>query len=152
MTDPLQRVLDRQEIVDQMHAYCRWVDVNRPDEQVKMFVEDCVTRYGGGTDIVGRDALLDMLHAALARYSATHHHVSNIEIDFTGADTADAVSYVYAWHRHVDETKPDFILHARYVDTWRRTDEGWRCVTRFLRSAGTIPPRDDLDPIGRVPS
>ena len=48
MDDRLDRLLDRQEIIDQMHAYARWVDLNRPEEVAKLFVDDCRVNHGPG--------------------------------------------------------------------------------------------------------
>ena len=43
-------------------------------------------------------------------------------VEFTGEDTAKAVSYVRAWHRFVDHDKPDMILWGEYHDRWERID------------------------------
>jgi hypothetical protein len=86
----------------------------------------------------------------LAKYAATHHHLSNIMIDLDG-DAATVISYVLAWHRHCDPNEPDFDLYGEYHDTWQRTPEGWRCARRALLAAGTSPARDDLEPIVRAP-
>lgn len=146
------RLADRAEIVDVMHAYARWVDLNRPDEQVRVLTEDCRVNYGRGDDgwIEGRDALRAALEAALAPFAATNHVISNVEVAFDGPDRATAVSYVHAWHRFRDGG-PDFHLLGRYHDVWTRTAEGWRMAERRLRVAGTIPPEhaDALEPIGR---
>ena len=140
MDADVQALLDRQEITDWMHAYCRWVDHNRPDEQAKMFTEDCRTNFAAGDDrwIDGRAGFEEMVRTALTRYAATHHQVSNIEIDFDeDRDFADARSYVYAFHRHVDDSAPDFHLYAHYVDRWVRTADGWRCASRRLEVSST---------------
>jgi hypothetical protein len=150
--DHLRRLVDRQEIVDRMHAYARWVDINRPDEQVKVFTEDCRVNYGKGDDgwITGRDALERVLREALAAYVATNHSISNIEIDFVDPDTATATSYVHAWHRVVDP-RPDYHLYGRYPDVWRRTPDGWRMVERRVTVAGTVgaTETDQREPIER---
>ena len=84
----LARLADRQDIVDQMHAYARWVDLNRVDEQVKVFVEDCRTNFAKGEDhwMHGRDAMQAFVTGALAPYAATNHTISNIEITFETPD------------------------------------------------------------------
>jgi hypothetical protein len=152
MQDQLRQMADRAEIVDGMHAYARWVDLNRPDEQVKVFVDDCRVNFGRGDDgwIEGREALQGALEAALAPFSATSHAVSNIEIDFDGADRATAVSVVQAWHRFRGD-EPDFLLMARYHDRWVRTADGWKMAERRLKVAGTVggPDPATLEPLGR---
>jgi hypothetical protein len=139
---------DRVAITDGLHHYCYWVDRNRPDRQVEIFTTDCQVVFRKDRVIVGPDKVEKILQAGLEKYAATHHHLSNITIDFDG-DAAAVRSYVYAWHRHVDPDAADMHLYGEYHDTWRRTPDGWRCAARTLLSAGTIPPRDDLDGIGR---
>ena len=151
MPDPslLAQLLDRQEITAVMAAYARWADLNRPERQAATFVEDCRVSYHPGDWIAGREALTEQLRAALARYVQTSHHVSNIEIDFEGPDTAAAQSAVIAWHRRHDGS--EWTLYGRYVDRWTRTEAGWRLAERELRAAGAVG-RDDrqLPPLGRA--
>lgn len=146
------RAGDRAEIVDAMHAYARWVDLNRPDEQVKVCTEGCRVNYGRGDGgwIVGRDALREALEAALAPFSATNHVITNVEVDFVGPDRATATSAVHAWHRFRDGS-PDFHLFGRYQDVWVRTAGGWRLDERRLLATGTIPAAhaEGLEPLPR---
>lgn len=139
---------DRQAIADGLHHYCFWVDRNRPDRQVEIFTDDCQVYFRADRPIEGREAVRQVVVAGLAKYAATHHHLSNIMIDLDG-DSAAVTSYVYAWHTHTDPGEEDFHLYGEYHDVWRRTDGGWRCAKRSLLSAGSIPPRDDLGSIGR---
>ena len=145
----LRQLLDRQEIMAVMAAYARCADMNQPERQAETFVDDCRVRYHPDDWIAGRGALTEALRAALARYSKTSHHVSNIEIDFEGPDSASAQSTVIAWHRRNDGS--EWTLYGRYVDRWTRTELGWRLVERELRAAGAVG-RDDsqLPPLGRA--
>ena len=145
----LRQLLDRQEITAVMAAYARWADLNRPERQAATFVEDCRVSYHPGDWIAGRAALTERLRTALAGYAQTSHHVSNIEIDFEGPDTAAAQSAVIAWHRRHDGS--EWTLYGRYVDRWTRTEAGWRLAERELRAAGAVG-RDDrqLPPLGRA--
>ena len=57
--------------------------------------------------------------------------------------TADAVSYVRAWHRFLDRQKPDMVLWGEYHDRWVHTDDGtWRISERRVLEAGIEPRRD----------
>ncbi|MBV9208486.1 MAG: nuclear transport factor 2 family protein [Actinobacteria bacterium] len=151
MSDPslLRQLLDRQEIMDVMAAYTRCADLNQPEQQAETFIEDCRVRYHLTGWIIGRKALVEALHKALASYSKTSHHLSNIEIEFEGPDSAAAQSAVIAWHRRKDGS--EWTLYGRYVDRWTRTEQGWRLAERELRAAGAVG-RDDsqLPPIGRA--
>jgi 3-phenylpropionate/cinnamic acid dioxygenase small subunit len=145
----LRQLQDRQEITAMMTAYARRADMNQPEQQAEVFVEDCRVRYHLTDWIVGREALTEALRTALARYSNTSHHLGNIEIDFEGPDSATAQSAVIAWHRRHDGS--EWTLYGRYVDRWTRTEQGWRLAERELRAAGAVG-RDDsqLPPLGRA--
>jgi ketosteroid isomerase-like protein len=146
---PLRQLLDRQEITAVMAEYARWADLNQPERQAATFAADGRVSYHPGEWIAGRAALAGKLRTALAGYAQTSHHVSNIEIDFDGTDTAAAQSAVIAWHRRHDGS--EWTLYGRYVDRWTRTEEGWRLAERELRAAGAAG-RDDreLPPLGRA--
>jgi hypothetical protein len=145
----LRQLLDRQEIMAMMAAYTRCADLNQPEQQAAVFVQDCRVKYHPADWIVGRGALVEALHTALARYSNTSHHLGNIEIDFEGPDSATAQSTVIAWHRRIDGS--EWTLYGRYVDRWIRTEQGWRLAERELRAAGAVG-RDasQLLPLGRA--
>jgi uncharacterized protein (TIGR02246 family) len=145
----LTQLLDRQQIMAVMAAYARCADLNQPEQQAAVFIEDCRVSFHPAEEIVGRAALTEKLRAALAGYVQTSHHVSNIEIDFDGPDSANAQSAVIAWHRRHDGS--EWTLYGRYVDRWRRTAQGWRLAERELRAAGAVG-RDDrqLPPLGRA--
>lgn len=63
-------------------------------------------------------------------------------ITFTGEHSADAVSYVRAWHRFRDHTKTDMVLWGEYHDRWVRIDGTWRIVERRVKEAGIEPMRE----------
>ena len=145
----LRQLQDRQEIMAMMAAYARCADLNQPERQAEVFTHDCRVKYHPDDWIVGRSAVTEALRTALTRYSKTSHHVSNIEIDFDGPDSASSQSTVIAWHRRNDGS--EWTLYGRYVDRWTRTELGWRLVERELRAAGAVG-RDDsqLPPLGRA--
>jgi hypothetical protein len=145
----LRQLLDRQEIMAVMAAYTRCADLNQPERQAAVFVQDGRVKYHPAGWIVGRAALVEALRTAIAKYSNTSHHLGNIEIDFEGPDSATAQSTVIAWHRRNDGS--EWTLYGRYVDRWTRTEQGWRLAERELRAAGAVG-RDDSEllPLGRA--
>lgn len=159
-TGSLRRLLDRQAIIDVIHAYCRHVDLVRPADIAALFTSDCTVDYGPGLGeaTIGAVELERRLASGLPRFAATSHHVSNIEIDFdsgtddvdgSGADTATSVTYLLAWHRYADD-RPDATLYARYHDRFVRTADGWRIAERVLRVAGNEHFDVEWHPIGRT--
>jgi hypothetical protein len=137
MDDRLAQLLDRQAIVDQMHTYVRWVDLKRVDEVAKVFTDDCRLNFRPDEDgwFEGHDALIEWLSTVLARYSATTHAISNIEIRFDGPTSAHASSYVQVWHAIVAD-QSDEIVFGRYFDVWARTEGGWLIKERRFKVVG----------------
>lgn len=146
------RLADRAEILAGLAAYCRLADLNRPEEQTAVFVDDCRASYGAGRSIEGREALTAALRRSLAAYTATSHLLGGTEIEFSDEDHADVQTVVHAWHRRADGG-PDVVLYGRYVDEWVRTADGWRIRVREFRVAGATG-RDEsgLHPLGREPA
>jgi hypothetical protein len=146
------RLADRAEILAGLAAYCRLADLNRPEEQTALFVQDCRASYGADRWIEGREALTAALRRSLTAYSASSHLLGGTEIDFDGDESAAVQTVVHAWHRRVDGA-PDVVLYGRYVDRWSRTPEGWRIAERQFRVAGATG-RDEagLNPLGRQPA
>jgi len=135
--DALSALVDRQSIVDLVHDYARLVDDGRADAVADLFTEDCTfrsTRGRNGTS-TGRDAVRERMHLLLSTFAATSHHVSNIQVTFTGPDRAEGLTYLYAWHDFTDD-RPVGHLWARYVDVFQRTPTGWRIAERSLHVTG----------------
>lgn len=132
-------LVDRQEIVDLIHAYCFHFDNNEPGAVAALFAEDATVDYGPEVPtIVGSASIEAMIADGLEHtFVATSHHVSNIRITFEGPGIARAVSYLYAWHRYADGT-PDGELWGRYLHSFARTDAGWRITSLTLQAAGTV--------------
>lgn len=143
------RCADRHEITEGLAAYCRLADLNLPDEQTAVFVEDCRVSYGRDRWIEGRVPLTEALGRMLTAYTATSHVLGLPEVVFDGDDRAGVSTAVHAWHRRADGG-PDVVLYGRYVDQWVRTGEGWRIAVREFRAAGATGRAEaDLAPIGR---
>lgn len=148
------RMSDRVAIIDQLHAYARLVDLNRPHEVIELFTDDGRANYHRGEAdwLLGRVAIQRFLARSLAMYEATNHTVTNVTISFTGDHTADSYSYVQAWHRAGDG-RPDFLVFGRYEDHWLKTDRTWRMSERRFKSvAGVGRSTDGHEPIGRASS
>lgn len=147
--DSFSAIRDRLAITALIHAYCRHVDLLEVRELGKLFTDDCVVDYGPGLGGPrhGREALESALARGLPRFSATSHHVSNIDIVLDG-ERASGVSYLLAWHRMADGS-PDALLFGQYHDRFVRIDGGWRISERRLLVAGEAGFPIAWNPIGR---
>jgi hypothetical protein len=132
----MDRLEDRAAIEQQMFTYARATDWLEPENHRLVFASP----HSG--ELHGPDAIVEWMTRVLQPFEATQHLIGNITITFTGDDTADAVSYVQAWHRYRDREKPDMILWGEYHDRWERIDGVWRIRERRVREAGFQPPRE----------
>lgn len=149
MTDEtrIQQLLDRTEISELKYAYARAADDLAPDRMVKRFLPECTATYViGESPIVGRDALRDWYARRLGTVVSSSHHVSNVEVSFVDADTAQLRAYLYSWQRFAEfPARGDRHCWARYLDTWVRTSDGWFQSSLVYLLAGEVtsdaPPR-----------
>jgi 3-phenylpropionate/cinnamic acid dioxygenase small subunit len=132
----VERLADRHAIAGLLFEYCKSLDMNDPDGVVAVFSEDCVVELYDGPDgvTVGREVMRARLPDRYSRFAATSHHLSNLQIDFDGSDSARSISYLYAWHRFADLTEGE--IWGQYHDVLKRTPEGWRIAYRRLCVAG----------------
>jgi 3-phenylpropionate/cinnamic acid dioxygenase small subunit len=132
-----EQLSDHQEITDVLHAYCRAIDDNRPDDVIECFTDDCRYDYGGSLGrFEDRQHAYKFFRAGTDKlYKRSAHFLSNVEITFTGADTAEARSYVNAWHEFNDD-HPNAWIFGRYDDRLVRTAGGWRICERRVDTMG----------------
>jgi uncharacterized protein (TIGR02246 family) len=128
---------DRAAVVQLITTYARAIDDKDAPRVAELFAEDCLFRVFQGPkgEARGREELSRLVHRLLATFTDTSHHVSNIQVDLTGPDTARATTYLHAWHRFV-EKRPDGILWARYEDELVRQQDEWLFAQRTLRVIG----------------
>jgi 3-phenylpropionate/cinnamic acid dioxygenase small subunit len=132
----LQRLVDKDEIIDLVHRYSYCVDHRLYDEVASLFTEECVLDYGPGIAplVRGRHALRQMFAHPSGGFAATSHHNANVLVTFEEDDRASVRTSVYAWHQRKNGTTPR--LWGYYHDTAERCPDGWRLATRQLRVLG----------------
>jgi SnoaL-like domain len=140
--DQEARLEDRWAISEQMSRYARATDWLDTADHRGVFAADCVFASPHSGEVTGVDAVVAWMDRALAQFEATQHLIGNIAITFTGLDTADAVSYVRAWHRYRDHGRADLVLWGEYHDRWVRDDGVWRILERRVLEAGIEPRRE----------
>ncbi len=136
------RLEDRAAIAEQMYRYARATDWLETDGHRQVFAPDCVFASPHSADVHGIDGVVAWMDQALAQFEATQHLIGNISITFTGEDSADAVSYVRAWHRYRDRERADMVMWGEYHDRWERAEGQWRIRERRVLEAGIEPRRD----------
>ncbi|MGW1995379.1 nuclear transport factor 2 family protein [Embleya sp. NPDC001921] len=131
---------DRSEIRDVAQTYAHGADRRRPDLVASMFTPEgrlVIHRDPGSTEPpavrTGRAEIAKAL-TSLDRYLATTHLIANQLVAFEpGGDRANAETYCMAHHIYEScGVRRDRVMSIRYLDTFARTDEGWRIETRTL--------------------
>jgi 3-phenylpropionate/cinnamic acid dioxygenase small subunit len=132
----MQRLSDRAEIGDRLCAYCEALDAMDLERLHGVFATDCVVEFGSDERLNARGcAAVVAALARLWRWKRTSHHLSNVRIRFTGEASAEARSYVIAWHERPDGSTAT--LYGIYVDQMVRSDQGWRIVRRRQEMNGS---------------
>lgn len=128
---------DRAAVVELITTYARAIDDKDAPRVAELFAENCLFRVFQGPkgEARGREGVSGLVDRLLSTFTATSHHVSNIQVDLTGPDTARATTYLHAWHRFAEE-RPDGLLWARYEDELVRQQGEWLFARRTLRVIG----------------
>jgi len=135
--DEIGQLLERERITKVMNRYCTAVDTKDVDGFVAVFTNDGVANYTRD-DLVGHDALRAFFDQFVGQVmEATHHQISNIDIDFVDDDHARATSYITAWHRF-NEPRPDYVVHGRYLDKWHQIAGEWQLAERRIDMMGDV--------------
>ncbi|HTH05976.1 MAG TPA: nuclear transport factor 2 family protein [Ilumatobacteraceae bacterium] len=101
------------------------------------WADDARWVLGEGRDVVGRDALVAMWGASLARYAVVVQIYSGCVFDIDG-DTATGRCEFQELNVVADGSRR--IMAGRYDDTYGRTPEGWRFTSRRLTKYYQGPP------------
>ncbi|GAA3563195.1 nuclear transport factor 2 family protein [Microlunatus spumicola] len=131
---------DWKSIKDLVDAYAHHADRRDPQAQADVFAEDGQVRLFQGDPsthepeqvITGRADLASTFDHLISQYDATTYLNGQSTITVDG-DAASAESYCLAHHLTQEDGERVLIVMAiRYLDTFRRTDEGWRIARRDL--------------------
>jgi uncharacterized protein (TIGR02246 family) len=135
----LQLLADRLALRQLVDDYARAVDQPDGESAAALFVPDgvlCIFERGTAEPVrerKGRDEIAAAMNG-LTRYDTTLHFVGNHYAAIDG-DIATGETYCLAHHiREVEgEGSMDFVMAIRYLDAYRRVDEGWCIARRELR-------------------
>ena len=132
-------------VTDTLLDYCQLLDEKRLDEFADLFTEDCV--FEEGPPAHGRAHVRAKVRKLLLMFESLSHHLSNIRVKVTSDNTAQASSYIYAWHQLNEGGQLE--IWGRYLDELKIEDGRWKIHHRRVQVQGWKG-MDDL-PITRVP-
>ena len=123
------RLADREALRELRARYSHYWDDGDVEGFVHLFTEDCILQAATQGLVRGREALSEMVAQNIHRSDFGIHFTSDEITTFTSEDTAEAVSR-FAYH---GGRSPNTQGAGTYVDTYRKTPDGWRFVTRHQR-------------------
>lgn len=128
--DRLREVLDRQDIADAIHRYCRGLDRADRELAISAYHPDALDDHG----VVVLPAA-DFVDWALAMHAAQHlshtHIIGNITYDIQG-DTAHVESYFMTFCQN--RVAPNMLTSGRYVDRFEKRGGCWAIAARVCVS------------------
>lgn len=135
--DKLERLLERQDILDCLIRFSRGMDRFDRDLFLSAFHSDAV--IAAGPFVGGPEGIYDWA-AELHEHgqSATHHNLLNHTCDIDG-DVAHAETYYLFVGRNRDET--NWIAGGRYIDRLERREGQWKIAlrTNAIEWSGMVP-------------
>lgn len=141
--DLLRELADAREIEGLMVHYFDAVDALDPWRAVQIFSDDVEGDFMTGRQYRGREAIARALGRILLQYERTSHHITNHRAIIIG-DTAEALTYIYAFHR-MRGSDDTWHLWARHADRLARRDGRWLVTRRTLCAVDSSPRWDRID-------
>lgn len=127
LTGEVERLRDRQEILDCLNRYCRAVDRLDRDLLLGCYHEDAIDDHA--IFLGNREEFADWVMELHGRHqTATLHHITNHSCDLDG-DVAHAETY-YIFAGMNRAGVPLTVCGGRYVDRFERRDGRWAIVAR----------------------
>lgn len=122
----MSTIEDRFAIVDALNLLSRLFDARAWDRIGEVMAPDVVAYDCHGLDSV----ITDSLRAHLGGCGPSQHLLGNHEVVVDG-DRATSITKARVYHQGLGErSSRSFECLGDYHDTWARTGDGWRMVTR----------------------
>jgi hypothetical protein len=126
----VQRLLDRQAILDCLHRYTRGLDRHDDDSLNSAFHPDGLDEHGAFTGTIPEFLEFSAHLHSSEPWTAHTHFLDCNHIDFDG-DVAHAETYVLFVHRRDVDSVIEF-GGGRYIDRFERRNGDWRIAARRL--------------------
>lgn len=119
--------------IQQLYAnYNHLVDSGRGADWAALFVEDGTLDTGMGFAVEGTPAARSEFGDNVpVMMPGSRHVASNVWVDGDGSEAVGS-AYLQLWVADAESGGSTLMVSGLYRDTLRRTDEGWRFVTREL--------------------
>ncbi len=124
---------------DLVHQYADAVCRGDAEQWASCWVEDSTWSLGPGREVRGKAAIVELWAHEIARYAVVVQLVANGRTDLD-VDSGSGTGrwYIHEYSRRIDGASTTLL--ARYDDTYRHVDDGWRFVRRELTISYKGPP------------
>ena len=135
MTLSLQQINDCFELKHLVDHFSNLADVKDVDSQLPLFTENAeVTTFIKGelfANAKGREEIGGVFKAYLAQFHTVYHLNGQQTVEFTGADTAEGITYCQvALVADKDGQDEMFTHYVRYQDSYQRVGGVWQIAKR----------------------
>lgn len=131
MTAQLQQLLDKQAIVELVHAYCNAADRRDYTKMRALYHDDATDNHGGFFQGLAAD-FIAQLPTIQASMLILHHNITTVNIKLDG-DKGEGEIYVLAFHKVQAEPQPfDLLIGGRYLDRYEKRDGVWKFAHRAV--------------------
>jgi hypothetical protein len=128
--DPVQILLDKQDLHELVLTYCRAVDRRDYALLRSLYHDDAIDDHGAMFK-GGPDDYVAWLPGAMAMWETTVHSLSNCLFKIDG-DAAEGELYAIAYHRSPPPDAREIVIGGRYLDRYERRDGVWKFHRRAL--------------------
>ena len=129
LSEKLQRLIDRQEILDAIHRYARALDRHDDELLRSVFHADAIDNHGPW--VGPREEFVQWAnHECHNKLDAHMHHITTHHCEIEGS-VAHTESYVLFVHRHKDG-RTVLVGGGRYIDRLEKREDEWRIAVRRL--------------------
>jgi 3-phenylpropionate/cinnamic acid dioxygenase small subunit len=127
----LQQVVDFHQVGQVIYRYASAVDDADFATVRRLFADDARVKFGDHDEVVGADAIVAWIEAAMGDRAWQHHLVSVYHVAVDG-DEAAALTY-HTSHQTL-KADPDtvVVIVARYHDRLRREEGAWRISAKTM--------------------
>jgi hypothetical protein len=126
----LEELSDRLEIQDLITAYSYAIDFHRFEDLDAIFTPDATIDFTATGGVAGQlPEIKQWLATVLVNFGGHQHLVATSEVRLDGdAATARTLCHNPMWF--ADAAQPPMFVGLWYLDTFARTDSGWRMTSR----------------------
>jgi ketosteroid isomerase-like protein len=128
---------DESALIALSHEYAQAVRHRDAQRWGATWVEDSSWVLGPGRQVSGRTAIVEMWSAAMAKYDSVVQIYASCAFTIDGAE---AVGRCQLFELNLLPDSSRHVLAGHYDDTYRRTPQGWRYVSRQLTRYYSGPP------------